>query len=363
MATDSFSNSYAEAQRKFIDAARDSGARLQSHRRDDVNGKEGETLVCDVAVLGDDGADRAAIAIVGTHGIEGYAGSAILHRWLMSRPGNADIDGIKIVLVHAINPWAFSHKTRTTENNVDLNRNFLVDPAQYGRQNPSYDRLAPFLHAADFDASGNLAAHRAYKSYLDQHGWHIENEMWEGQGHRPDGLCYTGKEPEWANRTFRKIVNEHLASAKTIGFIDWHTGLGRFGEVVYLIFDDKGSAEHEAAAGWWGRSDADRGAFNAGAVPRYEGLLCRAIRQELSAPRIAGAVVELGTGDEFTIFRADRLDRWLWFEGHDDPQHEQFREDYKNALCPNDVAWRRWALSEGPAIMTRLVEGVRTWRD
>ena len=59
--------------------------------------------------------------------------------------------------------------------------------------------------------------------------------MLEGQCHQPDGLFYAGKEPEWSNLLFRRIVAEHLGAARTIGFVDWHTGVGSFGEVVYLI--------------------------------------------------------------------------------------------------------------------------------
>jgi len=114
MMTDSFSDDYAEARGKFVAAARDAKARIHSYGRDDLRGKGGEPLACDVAVLGPDDAERAAIVITGTHGIEGYCGAAVLHRWLTSQPGNADIDGIKIVLVHALNSWGFSHKTRTT---------------------------------------------------------------------------------------------------------------------------------------------------------------------------------------------------------------------------------------------------------
>ena len=117
---DSFSNSYAEARAKFITAASAANARVHSYGRDDLAGREGERLTCDVAVLGDDTAEKAMIVITGTHGIEGYCGSAILHSWLKSLVGNTFNDGIKIILVHAINPWAFSHNTRTTENNVDL---------------------------------------------------------------------------------------------------------------------------------------------------------------------------------------------------------------------------------------------------
>ena len=222
--------------------------------------------------------------------------------------------------------------------------------------------LAPFLHTITVDAGGHLAAFDGYRRYLGEHGWHIENEVWAGQSHRPEDIFYTGAGPEWSNRTFRKIVGEHLADAEAIGFIDLHTGIGRFGEIVYLIFDEPGSPEHAAAAGWWGRGDA-AGAFNAGSVPKYEGLLCKAIRQELPGPKIAGAVIEFGTGDDFFIFRADRLDRWLRFEGRSDPNHDRFQNDYRSAFCPDDIVWRRMVLAEGPAIMDRLIDGVRNWQN
>jgi len=361
MTPDSFSDSYAEARGKFLAAACDARARIHSYGRDDLKGSEGEYLACDVAVLGPDNAERAAIAITGTHGSEGFAGSAVLHRWLMSRD-RAELDNIKVVLVHAINPWAFSHKTRTTENNVDLNRNFIRDNVGYERQNTAYDALAPFLHLDPSDARRSLEAYRAYKSYLERNGQQLEAEMMEGQGHRPDGLFYAGKEPEWSNLTFRNIINEHLGSANTIGFIDWHTGLGSFGEILYLIFDEQGSPEHVAAARWWDRKE-DKPALQSGSTPKYRGLLCQSIRQELPAARITGAVIEFGTADDYSIFRADCLDRWVRFEGRDDACAAQFREAYKNIMCPNDLSWRRMVLSEGPAIMDRLVEGVRAWHD
>jgi len=361
MTTDGFSGGYGEAREKFVSATRHAKARLYSYGRDDLRGAEGEPLSCDVAVLGPDDAERAAIVITGTHGVECFGPSAILHRWLTFPRSQAEIGDVKIVLVHALNCWGFSHKTRTTENNVDLNRNCMAQDEDFDRQNASYDKLVPYFHTDAFAADENLRAFRAYKSFLDQRGWHIENEMFEGQSHWPDGIFYTGKGPEWANLTLRRIVNEHLNAATTIGFIDWHTGVGSYGEIVYLIFDDKDSPEHEAASDWWGRTEADKGAFTAGAVPNYRGLACRAIRQELLGPRIAGAVVEFGTADTYTLFRADRLDRWLWFEGRRDPQYDQFREDYKDVNCPRDAAWRRLVLREGPLIMDRLIKGVREW--
>jgi hypothetical protein len=357
MIQDSFSESYVEARGKFLAAASDAGAALHNYGRDDLKGSDGERLACDVAVIGPADADRAVLAVTGTHGIEGFAGSAVLHRWLASRPQDAPPDDVKIVLVHAINLWAFSHKTRTSENNVDPNRNFIRDNVGYERSNPGYDALAPFLHIDPGDARRSLAAYRAYKDHLDRNGWQLENEMLEGQSAHPDGLFYAGKEPEWSNRLFRRIVNEHLAAASRIGFVDWHTGVGSFGEIVYLMLDQMNAPEHAAASRWWGRAEQEKSAFKSGSTPKYRGLLSHAIRQELPDARIAGAVVEFGTADDYSIFRGDCLDRWVRFEGRDHPCAEQFRDAYKDIMCPRDLSWRRMVLREGPAIMNRLIEG------
>lgn len=359
---DSFSASFSEARHKFLEASAAAGARAVSYGRDDLTGKDGEYLACDVAVLGDDGAPSAALVITGTHGSEGYCGSAIVHRWLIDQGAAAICDGIKVVLVHAINPWAFSHKTRATENNVDLNRNFLLGDDAFTRANPSYDRLAPYLHGCAGTASDHLEAYIGYHAYLEENGWHIENESWEGQGSRSDGIYYTGTAPEWSNVTFRRIVAEHLASVSQIGFIDWHTCIGRYGEFVSIVFDEPGSEEFAAATSWWQLTHGGDGAFRTGAAPKYEGLLCRSIRQELQAPKIAGAVIEFGTADEYAVFRADRLDRWLRFEGRDDPDHDRMRDDYLKICCPDDVAWRRFVLAKGPELIDQMVSGVLAWR-
>jgi hypothetical protein len=51
----------------------------------------------------------------------------------------------------------------------------------------------------------------------------------------------------------------------------------------------------------------------------------------------------------------------LRFEGRDDEQYNQFRDDYRNAFCPNDVAWRRLVLREGPKKIDQLTHGVLAW--
>ncbi|TGQ30648.1 DUF2817 domain-containing protein [Mesorhizobium sp. M4B.F.Ca.ET.214.01.1.1] len=148
-------------------------------------------------------------------GSEAFSGSAILTRWLSSR--NDRPSDIRVVFVHAINPWAFSYRTRTDENNVDINRNFLgADPGPTP-ENPAYDAAVYLLHADPSDAAGVLALHRAYRAHFEANGWAQEGQIWQGQWHRPDGFMYGGQAPSWSNVTFRRIVREHLSRATTIG--------------------------------------------------------------------------------------------------------------------------------------------------
>jgi len=76
---------------------------------------------------------------------------------------------------------------------------------------------------------------------------------------------------------------------------------------------------------------------------------------------VAGGVVEFGTADEYSIFRGDCLDRWVRFEGRNDPNVAQFRDTYKDIMNPPDLSWRRMVLAEGPAIMNKLIAGLAAW--
>ena len=71
-----FSASYVEARGRFIDAARAHGARVYEYRDPKQKGPQGEALCLDVAVAGPENAERVLVVASGTHGIEGFAGSA-----------------------------------------------------------------------------------------------------------------------------------------------------------------------------------------------------------------------------------------------------------------------------------------------
>jgi len=119
---DLFSPSYATARRKFLDAAAGRGLTVDS-RVLDLPGAEGETLAMDVVLDGPADASRMLVVISGVHGVEGFCGSAIQTGVLrLGPPAHPDT---AVLHIHAINPYGFSHLRRATQENVDLNRNFV----------------------------------------------------------------------------------------------------------------------------------------------------------------------------------------------------------------------------------------------
>ncbi|WP_313065912.1 DUF2817 domain-containing protein, partial [Achromobacter animicus] len=198
---DCFANDYSSARQAFVDDAAARGAALFRYEHPTLKDPQGNALSVDVAVLGRRDAPRTHLAISGTHGLEGAAGSAVQRAWLAADGANLLPDDVNVVLLHALNPYGYAHDTRTTENNVDLNRNF-VDHTRPYPANPHYATLHPHLIPAQWTEATHEAAAQALDTFKATHGADtLFNVTASGQYTHPDGLVYGGQGPEWSNRT------------------------------------------------------------------------------------------------------------------------------------------------------------------
>jgi hypothetical protein len=123
-----FSTSYAQARRRFRDAAARRDLVVESSVLD-LPGVDGEELAVDVVRDGPADAARLLIVLSGVHGVEGYCGSAV-QTGLLELGEPAQLLGAKAhdtaaLYIHALNPYGFSHSRRVTQENVDLNRNCI----------------------------------------------------------------------------------------------------------------------------------------------------------------------------------------------------------------------------------------------
>jgi len=351
--------SYAGARAKFVAAARQAGASLASYEHPEARGPAGEPLTVDVACIGEETAKRGLLVISGTHGQEGFAGSAIQVGWLKSL--TAPLTGVRVVLVHGLNPWGFANFSRSNENNVDLNRNFVDHGGSYP-ENPGYDFLHPAILLDAWTRDTLAWAESRFTEYETAHGKDaLYNSLASGQYTHADGLNYGGRERQWSNLVLERIVREHLSGVDRVGLVDWHTGIGEYGKLFFLCFSDTESEEFAQSVAWWGADKvANQRPFGM-TRPQYRGLVFHGIQSFLGDVPLAGAVVEVGTRG-LRMRRALRLDLWLKFRA--DPSSEQYEmlhADMRDGFCPVEQAWREEALLQGVDVTQRAVDGMAAW--
>ena len=352
-----FSDSYAEARRKFVEAARRAGAKLTSSKHPAERGPGGEALYLDVSVLGPGDASRVFVVGSGTHGIEGYSGSAVQRAWLRGRPRLPK--DTAVVFFHAQNPWGFAHKTRTTEENVDLNRNF-IDFSRRLPQNPGYEELHPQIATPRWDEVSVEEIFRRLDAYRERVGEkQFSDALNGGQYTHADGIFYGGVRPQWANRAFRAAVETHLERARSVAFLDLHTGIGPWCEHVYLCFHPEGSPARERARAWWGERAINLQGVTHKQLATYNGTIIDAFAGMLPQAEVTAIVVEFGTLPRREMQRAGLAQRWLRFEGSRDPVlAAKVRREYEAAFYPNDPQWRKAVLEQSRDFINRGVAGI-----
>jgi hypothetical protein len=355
--TDAFSDSYAEARRKFVDAARRAGAKLTSYQHPSERGPGGEALYLDVSVLGPGNASRVFVVGSGTHGIEGYSGSAAQRAWLRSRPRLPK--DTAVVFFHAQNPWGFAHKTRTTEENVDLNRNF-IDFSKALPKNPGYAELQPAIAIKDWTEESIADAFAKLDAYRERVGEQAFSDAFNGgQYTHHDGIFYGGSRPQWANRAFRAAVETHLEQARRVAFLDLHTGIGPWCEHIYLCFHPEGSPARDRARAWWGERAVNLQGVTHKKLATYSGTIIDAFAGMLPNAEVTSIVVEFGTLPRREMQRAGLAQRWMRFEGPRDPVlAAKVRREYEAAFYPVAPEWRAAVLVQSKEFIDRGVAGI-----
>ena len=341
-----FSKSYSEARERFLDAANDCGFSIHSQVLD-ISGPAGEELAMDFAVGGPADAATALVIVSGTHCPEGYTGSACQLGFLTSPRFRELFAHHRIVLVHAHNPYGFAWTRRTTEGNVDLNRNY-VDFNQPLRGNPEYDALHDaFVPRAIDDPD----AKRVLEDYREAHGAvAYMAAMLGGQRTHADGLFYGDTKPAWSQEVMVAGLRRWLKDQKTVLLIDIHTGLGPYG-VHYLVHgypeNDPRFSVLNTQFGSAMRSTAVKEAFDEDLPVDPEGPIVLAMDWILPDKQTYAFVIEYGTYPPDEVLGAHQQDNWLHAYG--DLQSEQgkvIKEELRRVMYPEFDDWKTMIWNE-----------------
>ncbi len=354
-----FAETYADARAKFLDAVRVSGGTLSHYLHPGEKGPAGEDLYLDVGVVGPKDASRLMVAGCGTHGIEGFPGSAAQVHWLATGGARRLPPDTAVVFFHAHNPWGFAHRTRCTEENVDLNRNFVAFDAARPA-NPGYHEVHPNITPPDWSDAAVAGIFRWLDEYRARVGEQAFSDAYNGgQYSHGDGIFYGGGRAQWANGALLRAADAHLSGAKKLSFIDLHTGIGPFLDHIYICFHPAGSPAWERARAWWGERAVNRQGVTHKALADYKGILINELCARLPNAETTAVVIEFGTRERREMQRAGMAGRWLRYEGHRDPAHaRRVHADYVEAFYPSDPRWRAAVLEQSRDFLDRALEGV-----
>jgi hypothetical protein len=326
---------YQAARTRFIDAATRSGADLSSFPHP-LTGLEGEELAIDVAQLGDPQAPNVLLLISATHGVEGYAGSALQSWWLEERAAQLG-SGIRVVIVHGFNPVGFSWVRRVNEDNVDLNRNFVDWTAP--PTNAAYSEIADLLVPLSWTEETQATSTGALLEFAGKIGLEqFQQVVSGGQYDHPTGIFHGGSGPVWSHRWLVEQLADLVAPSTRVGVIDLHTGLGDWGHGELISHEAVGSPGYDRSAEWWGDVRSMQSGESVSAA--LSGDWLGAIDALLPHVEITCAALEYGTVDVISVLQALRADAWL--NAHGDPTGNQapaIREQVRAAFADDDPAW------------------------
>jgi hypothetical protein len=355
-APDFFAQTYAEARDAFLTRARARGLGVETHVHPET-GRDGELLAMDVARDGPPDADAVLVVSSACHGVEGFCGSGIQGALLADDALHvaAATADVAILYIHGLNPWGFSWWRRTTQENVDLNRNFVDFDGELP-VNPRYDEIAAEVVPAVWPPdAANVAFFERYLAEHGARGW--QEAVSGGQYAHPAGLFYGGTAPTWSQQTLRRVLSTHGRRCRRLGWIDLHTGLGPrgVGEKILATRDDSAAAARARA--WWGEVTSIYDGTSSSAL--LTGLMWHAAYEECPQAEYTGIALEYGTLPPQEMIGALRADQWL--QNHPETGEavrSAIKRQLRDAFYIDADDWKEQVVEQGLAAGAAAVRGL-----
>jgi (2Fe-2S) ferredoxin len=353
-----FAADFAAARAKLRDAAHGAGARLESYVNTQAQGPGGEELATDIAWLGPADASRVLVTLSATHGAEGFCGAGV-QTGSFSVPEECALPADTALLaIHAINPYGFAWLRRVTEENVDLNRNFVAHDRKLPA-NDGYVELADAICPAEWSGPAREAAEARLEPYGERHGAAaLQRAVTAGQYTHADGVFYGGAAPTWSRRTVERIVAEHLTRARHVAAIDYHTGLGPYAYGEKIVIHRAASPGLERAGEWWGDSVTST-ALGTSRSADVVGDLLSWLEAALPKAEFTGMALEFGVRPLKETLDAVRADNWLHHHGRrDSDAGRAIQAEMRRVFYGDADDWREAVFDQAVEAQRRALKGL-----
>lgn len=353
---DAFSPDYATARRKFRSAVARPGWIFEEHLLQE-EGPDGETLSVDVARYCVKGSRQTLVISSGLHGVEGFLGSAVqleaLRVWATkARPR------VNVVVLHALNPYGFAWLRRFDKQNVDLNRNFLLEGESYQGSPASYSTLDGLLNPQC--APNRLDMFRVQALLLIvRHGMPaLRQAVAGGQYDFPRGLFFGGHRAASIQQWLGDILDEWLVDNDNVMHLDFHTGLGPHGQYKLLLDPPLRPLDQKRMLEWFGSGTFEESDSNGIAYKTRGGIGPWCVSREI-VPNYLYVCAEFGTYGPMAVIEGLRAENQAYhFLDSNQPAYGRAQRRLKELFCPEALAWRRTVLRQSLAIVAQAETGL-----
>lgn len=351
----SFYNSYEEIRAHLQELTGELGVEISSYAID-----EGDGLYIDSFYLPSTAEQTNLIVLTtGVHGIEGYIGSVMLDVFFAEIYPSLDSADTGVLVVANVNPYGMKYFRRYNENNVDLNRNFILDWDSFDlSSNKEYPKVDTFLGPTGRIGNGFWHEVGFYlslgKTAITDGAGTISDALLTGQYEYPQGVYYGGTGDEAATVYLKDVFSQCLDSSyENIVHIDIHSGYGpRYNMVIFnSVFETMSEAETREAFGYDFIIAHDSEDFYATTGDTTD-FFYRLAEQKQAGAELFSTCFEFGTiGDAFfdTILSLKYTideNRNHWYPTDNAASARIVHENYMELFYPTETAWREKTVAD-----------------
>lgn len=306
--------------------------------------------------------ENLLIMISGTHGVEGFTGSAVQRNLLAQLP---ELKKTSVLMIHGFNLYGFKNKRRVNEHNIDLNRNFIIDRKGFTSDDQAYTGLNSFLNPNEAPSlnlfSRPLFVLRSVANIAQHSMESLRRSILQGQYSVPQGIFYGGAQIEPQAGLIEAVIAEFIGKKyQKIFIVDLHTGYGERGR-LHLMSGKSTDANSIELLKIFEKSEIDfADAKNFYAV---QGELLHYFINRLkirSAFNTSGVTFEYGTLDSQKTFGSIESLRRMILENQNFhfPADSKTSTDIQNMFVemfyPSDPSWRSEVLRQSDEKMKKV---------
>lgn len=300
------------------------------------------------------------VLTTGVHGIEGYIGSVMLDVFWQEIYPDLNKESTGVLVIANVNSYGMKHHRRYNENNVDLNRNFIIDWESFDTTvNKDYSKVDQFLGPQK--KMGNALWHEAgfyasmVKEVVANGADSISNALLGGQYEYPQGVYYGGAGDEQSTTYVKDVFEWTLGDSQyeNVVHIDVHSGYGpRYNMVIFnSVYETMNEAETKALFGYDNVISYDSESFYATTGDTTD-FYYRLKEQMGAETALFSTCFEFGTiGDRFldsiiSMKYTIEENQNHWYPTTDKVMNAIVKERYQELFYPTEMEWREKTVAD-----------------